>query len=124
MSSKLIWVPHGLLRTFSGNLSSCDLVNSNIEVCTDERFAELQFIINDFTKVKGWKMMDYGDEVHRRAENMRPHMKHMPKVALVNPDGSVLDMLQNCCDFMKKETAERFVFPSIKDAYYSCRLSA
>ncbi|MDX8387508.1 MAG: hypothetical protein R8M46_03100 [Ghiorsea sp.] len=123
MTSKLIWVPNGLLRTFSGNLSSTDLLSSNAELCADKRYADLQYIINDFTNVTGWKTTTYQEEQTTMIEPAKD-MVHTPQVALVNPDGSVLDMVMNCGNFLKKESAERFVFPSIKDAYQSCRHTA
>lgn len=51
MALELIWENEGVVRKFSGHLSTLDIQRSVEEVHADARFAALKYSINDFLSV-------------------------------------------------------------------------
>ena len=49
------WEKKGLSRVFSGEITCAEVLHANIALHADPRFYELNYVINDFSRVSGFE---------------------------------------------------------------------
>ncbi len=91
MPHKTIWEDHGICMTFSGIVTTQELLDSNGEVYRDPRFSDLKYFIWDATNVKkldfGKRGADIAANTDKVSTSWKPHMR----LALVaNDPGSLI----------------------------------
>lgn len=51
MGYELTWEPRGVIKTFYGEVSGEDLIQSGVECESDSRFDDIRYVINDFLAI-------------------------------------------------------------------------
>jgi len=118
MPCTLTWEPKGLLRTFHANrdLTGEDIFESNLKTHKDARFKDIEYIINDFTKVTCHSVRITHTEVYASTDQMIANTKHTLKIALIASDESILDLARNYCALMQEQSFECKIFPNVEAA--------
>jgi len=96
------WNDKGVIRTYHGDITSHEILNSNASIQTDPRFSEIKYIINDFTDINSCEAyaedidaiaaIDYGSSQARNIPN---------KIAIVARNETLLNWAHIYCEKMK-----------------------
>lgn len=122
MALSLSWEPDGLIRTFTGELNGRMVLESKIAVVRNKRYKGIQYEINDFTKVTGFSVTPAHIKAFANVDMIASNVKHSLRVALVSPDGALMELAHNFCDLMQQQehAFECKVFSALEDARLWC----
>ncbi|ATX80707.1 hypothetical protein Ga0123461_2306 [Mariprofundus aestuarium] len=103
-------------RLFTGEVSGCEIFESNVEHHSDVRFKDIEYVINDFLGVSSHSVEVGHTEIYASTDEMISRTKHQLKIALVVPQGPLLDLANNYCSLMREQVFECDVFHTLEDA--------
>ena len=111
------WQEHGLIRDFSGTISGTEIIDSNLEMHGDRRFDQINYVINDFSKVidclvseDELRMMSITDEI---AKNCNRYLK----IALVATQENIVELAKVYCEMMRDAAYDAEIFTTLEDAH-------
>ena len=110
------WEPNGLYRLFTGEVSGEEIFMSNIEHHSDNRFKDINYVINNFLEVTGHSIEMGHTEIFASTDEIISRTKHQLKIALVVPEGPMLDLAKNYCELMRQQVFDCDIFHSLESA--------
>lgn len=93
MSYKLVWEDKGLLIKFSEIVSSMDLIKSNSDFIGDARIETVDYIISDFTDIKGINLNESDVEVTKNFAVRTNPLNPMAKLAIVSSRKELINLV-------------------------------
>lgn len=116
MAHTNIWKSDGLYRIFTGEVSGDEILISNLELQSDIRFKDIEYVINDFSEITGHSIGVTHTEAYALVDQVISRTKHTLKIALVVPQPSFLDLAKNYCEFMRDQTFECNILQTVAEA--------
>jgi len=86
MAYTLQWKETGLIREFSGLIDAVEALNANLELHKHKRFDDLNYIINDFTRVTEVTISADQTQAYATSDDMVSLTKGELKIALLVTD--------------------------------------
>lgn len=88
MSYQLVWENRGVIKRFSGDVTSTDLLQSGIDIQADERFDRLRYVVNDFTGISGLSFTATDIEEISAIDHAASHFNKQLRLAVIttHPD--------------------------------------
>lgn len=111
-----IWETVGLHRKFTKEITSEEILLSNIELHTDSGFGYIQYIINDFTDVTGYSIEALDINAYAISDDIISVTKGKLKIALVVTQAPLIELAKNYCELMSGKRFECELFQSLDDA--------
>jgi hypothetical protein len=115
MPHQLKWLPQGIIWTFTGKVTTTEILQRNMKIHGSERFDALRYEIADFTGAEGYEATRM--EVRRIAYLGKAAAKSNPrvKVAIVAPD-ETNEYLVEYLTHAREGPWKTEVFQSLEDA--------
>ncbi len=77
------WEDAGLYRKFSGLVDSEEILRSNLDLHVHPKFAEITYIINDFSEITGHAVTAAHTGIYAKTDDMVAFVKGRMKIAIV-----------------------------------------
>lgn len=86
------WKDNGVTRTYHGDITSNEILNSNASVQTDPRFSEIKYIINDFTNINSCEASEDDINAIAAIDYGSSQARNIPdKIAIVTRNETLLN---------------------------------
>ena len=117
------WQENGLCRVYSGKVSGDEVLSSNLVIQGDPRFADIKYVINDFTRITEF-IVGKVDILNIAAsdsiaaiDNISSHSNPVLKIAIVAVFEPLLEWINLYIETMQGSPLQCKFFPSIDEAY-------
>jgi len=116
MSNKLIWEPKGLYRKFTGEVIGDEILESNFELQRHPKFESIDFIINDFLEVTGFKIDTNHTKTYAKTDEIAANTKFTLKIAIVVNQDALTELANSYREEMIDKSFECEIFKTLEDA--------
>ena len=110
------WAEHGLLRKFTGIIDPEELLKSNFELQAHPKFADIKYIINDFTSVTEIIFGEEYAKVYASTDDIISDTKGKLKIAIVVEREEHIVLANSYRRELKNQHFICEVFETIKEA--------
>lgn len=110
------WEEHGVYRKFSDRISAEEILASNFEMHEQPRFADIHYVINDFSAVSGVDLEHAHTEIYAKTDNYVAHTKNKLKIALVVTNPDYLPLAENYRRLMLDSVFDCEIFSALQEA--------
>lgn len=110
------WTEDGVYRKFTDEISPDEILKSNFELQADPRFEEINYIINDFTKVTKLKFTSNHTKIYASTDDIISSSKGNLKIAIVAVQDAHIALANNYRDDMLNKFFKCEIFKTIKEA--------
>ena len=103
MACILHWEEKGLLRMYAGDgvLKGDDIFDSTLMLQSDKRFADIEYVINDFSNVVNYDVSQEDSQLFAMVDAISSRTKPNLKIAIVVPDERAEALAHGYCELMK-----------------------
>lgn len=112
-----IWEKEGLYRIFAEKVRGSDILDSNLSIHGDSRFDDINYVINDFTRILEFEVSDLDIDKVATIDKVAAMSKRRLKIAIVATLESLLDWVHLYCERMEDSPYECELFENYNDAY-------
>ncbi len=95
MSFKHQWEDKGVLVTYSGELTSDDIIKSNSALVGNAKYKKSKYILSDFNHISAVNVSDTDVEITKIFETKDYQYNKNIKVALINSNPSLQILIEN-----------------------------
>lgn len=116
MTHTYTWETKGLLRRFTGAIQPEEILTSNLEIHAHSKFAEIAYIINDFTGVTDLTIDVTHTKVYASTDDIISDTKGKFNIAIVVNQNAHLTLADSYRNEMKNRFFKCEIFRTIDDA--------
>lgn len=116
MPHKLIWEEKGLYRCFSGIVSGDEILESNFKLHELPNFADIEYIINDFTHVEGHEIRPVHTKSYATSDIIIATQKGVLYIALVVNQTELLQLAKVYQQLMIDQLFKCEIFETLENA--------
>ena len=116
MSYKNSWREKGLHRTFSGNITGKEILDSNLALHGDPRFDHIDYVLNDFLSIDGFEITIGDVNIISTVDNVAAISKKNLKIAIVANNTELLQWIDAYLEMMQGSPYTAAVFSQHDDA--------
>ena len=110
------WGVNGIYRIFTGKISGDEIIQAVLEIEGDQRFDELDYIINDFRQVDDYIISERDITTIVKIDNNAVKMNPQIRVAIVVTLDSLQEWAKLYCQKMHNSPYECKVFSHMEEA--------
>ena len=97
-----VWKDNGVVRTYHGDITSNEILNSNASIQNDPRFSELKYIINDFSAINSCTASAEDIDAIAAIDYGSSQARNIPgKIAIIASNEELLNWVQVYFEKMK-----------------------
>ena len=112
-----VWKDHGVVRTYYGDITSNEILNSNANIQNDPRFAEIKYIINDFSAINSCEASEQDINAIAAIDYGSSQARNIPdKIAIVASNEELLIWVRVYFEKMKNSPYKFKLCDSIDEA--------
>ena len=116
MAHQYHWEENGLLRVYTDKISGDEVFDSNLKLHGDMRFDDIQYVINDFTRVTDFAVSEQDIAKIAIVDNVASKSKPVLKIAIVATLEPLLDWINKYLSGMQGSPYECQIFASLDEA--------
>jgi len=116
MPHTLEWEEKGVYRQFNGLITGEEILESNFSLQADSRFADIDYVINDFTMVTEHSITLPDTNAYAITDDIAANKKPSLKIAIVVSKKDLYDLADTYCDLMKALRYEVKIFKTTEQA--------
>lgn len=110
------WQETGLCRIYTGTVSGEEIFESNLAIHGDPRFDDARYVINDFTRMTAFEILEEDVQKIAIVDNVASISNPKVKIAIVSTDKSFLEWANRYCEAMQGSLYQCKIFSNIDDA--------
>jgi len=113
-----VWTDNGVVRTYHGDITSKEILNSNASIQNDPRFSDLRYIINDFSPINSCQAAAEDINAIAAIDYGSSQARHIPgKIAIIASNDDLLVWVKIYFEKMKKSPYIFKLCDSTDEAY-------
>ncbi len=116
MPLKYEWEQEGLYRSYSGKVTSDEILESIIELSTNPKFKNAKYVINDLSEITAHPFNTPDTAVFSEVDKIIAHDKGALFVAFVAPTKELAAITNDYCERMRGTAYTCATFSSIEGA--------
>ena len=116
MAHTLKWETNGLYRKFTGNISSDEILESNLQLMMMPEFKKAKYIINDFLEVSDQSVLPEHTKAYAKSDNVIANTAGIIKIALVADKDELIQIASSYLEIMENELFNCELFKTVEDA--------
>jgi hypothetical protein len=113
------WKNKGLHRTFSGIITGKEVLISNINIQNDEKFNDIDYVLNDFTRIESFNISDFHVNKVSTIDNIAARSNDRLKIIIVANNEGFLKFVDMYLTQMEDSPFECVVFHDMESALNS-----
>ena len=110
------WTEHGLLRKFTGIIGPEEILKSNFELQAHPRFADIKYIINNFTCVTEIGLSEEYTKIYASTDDIISDTKGKLKIAIVVEKEEHILLANSYKQELSNKHYTCEIFKTVKDA--------
>lgn len=116
MAHTYLWENDGLYRKFTDEVSAEEILTSNFEIHSLPEFSSINYIINDFSEISGYKINDVHTGIYARTDDIISETKGKLKIAIIAGNAEVISLAENYRQQMKNRQFSCEIFRTAEEA--------
>ena len=113
----MLWKPTNLYRKFTGDVTAEEILKSNFDLQLHPRFAEIKYIINDFTEVENLLVQIEHTKIYASTDDIISDTKGLFKIAIVVTKKEHQDLAESYRQSMENNLFECEIFSTVAEAH-------
>lgn len=116
MTHTTTWESKGVYRKFNGIITGEEILESNFLIQADNRFEEIDYVINDFTDVTDHTITLTDTKVYTTTDEIAANFKPLLKIAIIVTKKDLSDLADAYCEQMKSMRFDAKIFKTLEQA--------
>ncbi|MCW8982437.1 MAG: hypothetical protein OQK13_00170 [Gammaproteobacteria bacterium] len=109
------WKESGLIRTFIGEITGTEIIESNFEIHGDLRFDEIDYVINDFSNIDSCIISEDELRILSISDEVATHANKHIKIAIIANRDEIIELAKAYCELFDQAIYDTEIFSSIDE---------
>lgn len=110
------WTSDGLIRAFTGTITGPEIIESNFEMHGDQRFDDINYVINDFSQVDECAVSEEEVQMLPIIDEVATNANDKLKIAIISTHDEITKLAKVYCEMMLQATYDARLFDNFDDA--------
>lgn len=116
MAHTISWNTEGIIRIFSGEISSGEILQSNIKIYNQPKFEKVKYIINDFSEVTSLNVDTTVTKIYASTDDIIARTKGKFLIAIIATHDEHITLAKSYQKEMKNNLFKCELFKNFEDA--------